>query len=120
MSSKDDIAIVGMALRVPGATSLEQFWTNVVSGRDCLTRPDKGAQERAGVSAREIAGSSHIAAKPLLDEFKGFDARFFGVSEIQAKMLDLEDVRPVSQHLRQFAHRSRFDDGDAAMNSGSC
>ncbi len=86
--STEDIAIVGMALRVPGATSLDEFWDNVTTGRDCLTRPDKGTQERAGLSGRKINDPGYIPAKPLLDEFKSFDARFFGISDIQARLMD--------------------------------
>ena len=86
--SSQDIAIVGMALRVPGAISLDEFWTNVVTGRDCLTRTDRGGQEKAGVSARKIADPGYVASKPLLDEFKSFDAKFFGISDIQARLMD--------------------------------
>ena len=86
--SRKDIAIVGMALRVPGATSLDEFWDNVRSGRDCLTRPDKGTQERAGLSGRKINDPGYIPAKPLLDEFKSFDASFFGISDTQARLMD--------------------------------
>lgn len=77
-----------MGLRVSGATSLGEFWSNILHGRDCLTRSDKGAQERAGILARKINDPSHVAAKPLLDDFKSFDAKFFGISDIQAKLMD--------------------------------
>ena len=87
MVSKD-IAVVGMGLRVPGANSLDQFWTQITAGRDCLTRASKGVQERAGLSGRQINEDSHVSAKPLLDDVKSFDAKFFGISDIQAKWLD--------------------------------
>ena len=86
--STKDIAVVGMALRVPGATSLDEFWDNLTSGRDSLTRPDKGAQERAGLSGRKINDPDHVPAKPLLDDFKSFDASFFGIPDVQAKLMD--------------------------------
>ena len=76
MVSKD-IAVVGMGLRVPGANSLDQFWTQITAGRDCLTRASKGVQERAGLSGRQINEDSHVSAKPLLDDVKSFDAKFF-------------------------------------------
>ena len=31
------IAIIGMACRVPKANSPQEFWENLVQGRDCLT-----------------------------------------------------------------------------------
>ena len=85
---EQDIAVVGMGLRVPGAVSLDQFWSQVSKGRDCLTRASKGALERAGVSARRINEDGSVAAKPLLADFKSFDAKFFGISDIQAQWLD--------------------------------
>ena len=31
-----DIAIIGMALRVPGANTVEQFWRNLTSGVESI------------------------------------------------------------------------------------
>ena len=86
--SEQAIAVVGMSLRVPGAVSLDQFWTQVSEGRDCLTRASKGALERAGIPARRINAVGAVAAMPLLADFKSFDAKFFGISDIQANLLD--------------------------------
>ncbi len=83
-----DIAIVGMALRVPRANTLDEFWTNIVSGRDCLSRPDVGQQERAGTPGSQITDSAFVASKPLIDRMETFDARFFGISEMEAKIMD--------------------------------
>ena len=41
------IAVIGMALRVPGATSTHRFWRNLVEGRDCLSRPSADALRHA-------------------------------------------------------------------------
>ena len=44
------IAVIGMSLRVPGATTIARFWRNVVEGRDCVSRPGAAALRHAGVS----------------------------------------------------------------------
>ena len=33
----DGIAIIGMAGRFPGAESIEEFWTNLVAGRETVS-----------------------------------------------------------------------------------
>ena len=45
----EPIAVVGMALRVPGANTPEQFWRNIVSGTDSLARPSVEELRRAGI-----------------------------------------------------------------------
>ena len=86
--SQQEVAIVGMALRVPGASDLEQFWTNLMDGRDCLRRSSLAELERSGLSARVISDPSFVAAKPLLDGIEYFDSGFFGISKSQAEIMD--------------------------------
>lgn len=46
------IAVVGVALRVPGAITPQRFWQNIIDGRDCLTRFSAKELLQAGVSRR--------------------------------------------------------------------
>ncbi|MEX2475929.1 amino acid adenylation domain-containing protein [Marinobacter sp.] len=74
-----EVAIIGMAVRVPGASSLETFWANLVDGRESITffsRHD-GENEDGIVNARGV-----------LDDPLGFDDRFFGISPIEAEFID--------------------------------
>ena len=73
MADPNDIAIVGMALRVPGATTPEQFWQNLRLGVEALqTYPDellrsRGVQVDVLQDARCVAlMSSFIASRPEL------------------------------------------------------
>lgn len=75
--SSRDVAIIGMAVRVPGASSLEAFWRNLVEGRESITFFDAPGQ------AEEI-----VNARGILDDPLGFDDRFFGVSPIEAEFID--------------------------------
>ncbi|HTI21787.1 MAG TPA: amino acid adenylation domain-containing protein [Kutzneria sp.] len=69
----DDIAVIGMSCRVPGADDVDAFWDLVARG-ECRI----GATSRAGVPER--AG--------LLDRIDLFDAEFFGVTPRQAASMD--------------------------------
>ncbi len=82
------IAVIGMALRVPGAHTLEQFWNNLQRTEDCLFRPSRAQLERAGVFPEDLADPTMVPAKPVLEGVEYFDADFFGVSESAAEQLD--------------------------------
>ena len=46
--SETDIAIVGMAARLPGAASVDAFWDNLRSGRSSITRLSDAPTSTAG------------------------------------------------------------------------
>ncbi len=84
----EPVAIIGMALKVPGAQDLGRFWDNLLEGKDCLSRPTRGELESAGVSQEAIADDSFVSAKPALDNVEYFDAEFFGISRAEAEQTD--------------------------------
>ena len=78
-----------MALRVPGATTLARFWQNLVTGRDCLSRPSVAALRAIGDSARRtLADPDFVRARPVLDDVERFDADFFAMSAREAERTD--------------------------------
>lgn len=60
LGGAEPIAVVGMALRVPGAVSIPQFWQNILTGTDTLTRPTLGELRRAGVSRRQLSDPKFV------------------------------------------------------------
>ena len=82
------IAVIGMALRAPGAETPEEFWDNILGGRDTLTRPTETQLRRLGVPDRLIRNPSFVRARPLLKDPGGFDSAFFDVSAVSARMID--------------------------------
>ena len=82
------IAVIGMSLRVPGATSTQRFWRNLVEGRDCLTRPTADALRRAGIGQERLSHPDFVRALPILDDVERFDAEFFDMSALEAEVTD--------------------------------
>ena len=82
------IAVVGMALRVPGATTLARFWQNLVTGRDCLSRPSVAALRQSGIAQKTLADPDFVRARPVLDDVERFDADFFAMSAREAERTD--------------------------------
>ncbi|MDJ0836798.1 MAG: SDR family NAD(P)-dependent oxidoreductase [Acidobacteriota bacterium] len=79
---QEPVAVIGMACRFPGgANTPQQFWQNLCRGEDAVTRgPSR---------ARTIPGEPPLTAYgAYLDDIDGFDARFFGISALEAAEID--------------------------------
>jgi acyl transferase domain-containing protein len=88
LRDRSAIAVVGMALRVPGANTPERFWQNVISGEDCLTRFSTEDLRKAGVSKKKLADPRLVATSPVLRGFESFDATFFDLTPMEVEWTD--------------------------------
>ncbi|PXV95875.1 polyketide synthase PksN [Lachnotalea glycerini] len=101
-----DMAIIGLACRLPGANNPEEFWDNIKNGRNCLdnfpldrtkewidiysndvlykflTGVEKGEPEEYVINNRPIGG--------FLNDISQFDSSFFGISPKEAKFMSAE------------------------------
>src|SRR5262245_841551 len=82
------IAVVGMALRVPGADTLDQFWQNLRGGVESVRRFSKSELIAAGESLELISDPDYVPARPILEQVDRFDAPFFGMSPQDAAIMD--------------------------------
>ncbi|MFD9460101.1 SDR family NAD(P)-dependent oxidoreductase [Streptomyces sp. NPDC060027] len=104
----DAIAVIGMACRLPGASSPEQFWSLLTEGRHAVR--DLPAARRADPIWAE-AGSDVPTRGGFLDDVEGFDAEFFRVSPREAKSLD-----PQHRLLLEVAWEALEDAGQPARD----
>ncbi len=84
----DGIAIVGMACRFPGAPDTAAFWRQLEAGGDAVTngRQDNGSW--TGVAGDPAVGNDIWSRGGFVDGIDRFDARFFGMTPIGARMMD--------------------------------
>jgi len=82
------IAIVGMSLRFPKANTQEQFWNNLLEGRDCARMLDKEELAKLGVAREKLDSAEYVYRSYDLDDIDMFDAKFFGFSPREARMAD--------------------------------
>ncbi len=86
--NESDIAIVGMAIRVPGASTPEEYWANLKNGVEA-TQPYTDEQLLAkGVSQSTLADPRYVKAGITLQDMDAFDPEFFGFSQKEAAILD--------------------------------
>ncbi|WP_293577353.1 type I polyketide synthase [Phaeobacter sp.] len=83
-----DIAIVGLAVDVPGAGSTAAFWRNLRDGVESIRPVSDEDLLAAGESPDALADPNYVRATAPLEGFADFDADFFGFSPKEAAILD--------------------------------
>jgi glutamate-1-semialdehyde aminotransferase/3-oxoacyl-(acyl-carrier-protein) synthase/acyl carrier protein len=86
--SDNDVAVIGMSGRFPGAPDLEQFWSRLLAGDDLLTTFSDAELTAAGVPERVLRDSRYVRRSALLPDAFDFDAEFFGYTRREGKLLD--------------------------------
>lgn len=85
--SEFDIAIIGMSCRFPGAATPEEFWRNIVVGRDCVSAFGVDELEPNPLWGQEDP-SKMVRAYGVLEDAERFDAAFFRVADSDALWTD--------------------------------
>ncbi len=83
----EPIAIIGMALKVPGADSLDAFWDNLMSGKDSISRFSID-QLDPSLSKELVNDPDYVAARGVIQNAADFDASFFGITPAEAALMD--------------------------------
>ncbi|MGR4869220.1 amino acid adenylation domain-containing protein [Variovorax sp. LARHSF232] len=86
-AAQEPIAIIGMAGRFPGAGDVEQFWDNLLAGRDTISHFSE-AELDPGVPAALRADPAYVRARGVVDGVEDFDAALFGISPKEAALTD--------------------------------
>ncbi|WIX98573.1 amino acid adenylation domain-containing protein [Amycolatopsis mongoliensis] len=86
----EPVAVVGMAVRLPGAPDLAEFWDLVVSGR-------RGIEDFP-------AAEGLVGARSLLDGPLAFDPEHFGISHRDAALMDPQQRQLLMACVEALAH----------------
>ena len=88
-SASEDIAIIGMAGRFPGAGNLDEFWRNLVAGVDSISTFTDEELAASGLDVAAVKKDlSYVPARGILRDAEWFDATFFGINAKQAEVTD--------------------------------
>lgn len=83
-----DIAVVGMACRFPGAKNAEEFWQNVRDNKEAVQDLTDEQLIKAGVKESLLSNPLYVKRAAVLDNMDKFDPGLFGLSSLDAKMMD--------------------------------
>lgn len=84
----NEIAIIGMTGRFPGATNLEEFWRNLRDGVESISFFTDEELRAEGVDPAILSNPNYVKAKGLLKDAESFDAAFFGFNPREAQVTD--------------------------------
>jgi len=86
-SHHEDIAVIGMAGRFPGAENLDQLWRNLCNGVESISvfTPEELGP---GIDESLRRDPDYIRARGLIEGAELFDASFFGINALEAKVMD--------------------------------
>lgn len=85
---ENDIAIVGMAAHLPGASDIAQYWRNLRDGVSSIRRLSEDELREAGEDPGLMRHRDYVPFAAPLDDFEYFDAEFFGFSPKEAAIMD--------------------------------
>jgi len=83
-----DIAIIGMACRVPGAKNIDEFWHNLRDGVESIKFFSDSELQNTGVDQTLLGKPNYVKAAPMLEDIDCLDAAFFGFSPREAELMD--------------------------------
>ena len=86
----EPIAIVGMACRFPGASSVAEFWRLLEAGENAVSEgdPGSGAGRMGELFPDDRVRSEACRFGAFVEDLDQFDAEFFRISPVEAQLLD--------------------------------
>ncbi|TRW90026.1 SDR family NAD(P)-dependent oxidoreductase [Candidatus Methylobacter oryzae] len=92
VDNQEGIAIIGMSGRFPHAKNIDEYWRNLVEGRDCIDDVPPGRWQGKGFWGG------------FVDDIDRFDPLFFNISPKEAEWMDPQQRLFVQEAWRTFEH----------------
>ncbi|CAC5419851.1 Probable polyketide synthase 1 [Mytilus coruscus] len=108
MDSDDDIAIVGVGCKVPGADNIEEFWKVLYNGENHVKVIPNDRWNKEAFSSEDMNSSGKTYAKHagLVKNFTQWDNKCFGINDTEAKEID-----PQQRYVLECVHMALEDGG---------
>ena len=84
----DKLAIVGMAIRLPEITTLDEFWQAIREARVGSSAPSDDELRRRGVEEALLADPQFIRRSFALEDIEGIDLALFSMTPDEARTMD--------------------------------
>jgi acyl transferase domain-containing protein len=82
--------VIGMSGRFPQSKNLDEYWQNIVQGKNCVTQvpPDRWDVKRYYQPGKIVAGKTNSQWAGFLKDYDRFDPLFFSISPTEAETMD--------------------------------
>jgi amino acid adenylation domain-containing protein len=88
-TNSNKIAVVGMACRLPGAKNVDEYWNNLILGKETLTNfTDEELAQHEPDFENINKNKDYVKVAGILSDIDKFDAGFFGMTPRDAKITD--------------------------------
>lgn len=84
----NDIAVIGLEGRFPGARNVDEFWKNLRDGVHSISFFKPEEMEFALGTSADLNNRNYVRAGGVLDDVESFDARFFDFTPREAEVMD--------------------------------
>ncbi|MBB5395406.1 polyketide synthase [Mucilaginibacter sp. AK015] len=85
--SNKDIAVIGMAARLPGANNIYELWDVLTEGRETISFFTDDELDPY-IPYEVKTAPNYVKARGIVENSEGFDAAFFGISPKVAELMD--------------------------------
>ena len=73
-----EIAVIGMAVKFPGADNVTEFWKNLKNSKESISFFTKEQIKDLGVKPEVFSNPNFVPAGGVLESKDSFDSNFFG------------------------------------------
>jgi amino acid adenylation domain-containing protein len=118
----EDVAIVAMGGRFPGAASVPELWRNLCEGVESITFFEPGELDPSLPSAL-TEDPSYVRARGILRDVEMFDAAFFGIPPREAEVMDPQQrlfLEVAWEVLEEAGYVSEEEAGRIGVFGGMC
>lgn len=84
----NDIAIIGIVGRFPGAKNIDEFWQNLQNGVETISFFSDSELEVSEVHLSTLKERNYVKAGGVLENIELFDASFFGFNPRECEIMD--------------------------------
>ncbi|HAT1776468.1 polyketide synthase [Legionella pneumophila] len=109
------IAIVGMAVKFPGANDLDEYWDLLKFGKEAVTKFSEEQLHRSGIAEQLIANPNYKPYRGILDNLESFDTapfenstKNFELLGVQGKVMSHLTYRALSTMRSQEHHSNNY------------
>ncbi|HEU4596546.1 MAG TPA: type I polyketide synthase, partial [Pyrinomonadaceae bacterium] len=106
--SFENIAVVGLSGRFPGARDVGQFWRNLCDGVESISTFTERELADSGLDAEMLGASNYVRARGVLEDVDLFDAAFFDFSPREAEVMEPQ-IRLFLEHSWEALEHAGYD-----------
>ena len=88
MNTEYHIAVIGLACHFPGAKNYQEFWQNLLLGKETIHHFSMEELQTKGIEDKLLYHPQYVKTRGVIPDADYFDADFFGFSPNDAKLTD--------------------------------